>query len=97
MSGWVRGSALIRAMAPVALAASRASPASADSAAVEPAQPATVEPAFLPAGWTGLSGTVLLIPRNETVRPEFAPAGQPVSATCCRECRPTVIKWERGI
>lgn len=37
---------------------------------------------FLPAGWTHTSGTAILLPRNESLRLEFSPAGQAPNAAC---------------
>jgi hypothetical protein len=37
---------------------------------------------FLPAGWTHADGTAILLPRNDSVRLEFSPAGQARYPTC---------------
>jgi hypothetical protein len=37
---------------------------------------------LLPRGWTHANGTAILVPRNESVRLEFSPAGQARNATC---------------
>jgi hypothetical protein len=37
---------------------------------------------FLPAGWTHANGTAILLPRNESLRLEFSPAGQARNSIC---------------
>ena len=37
---------------------------------------------FLPAGWTHANGAAILLPRSESLRLEFSPAGQAQNTTC---------------